>query len=63
MLPKFKIAVELDEPFYQPGQKVRGTLSARYFFGKPVENGEVKVEVRASGGPKASLALRERGRG
>ena len=36
VLPKFKIAVELDEPYYQPGQKVRGTLSARYFFGKPV---------------------------
>ena len=47
MLPKFKIAVELDEPYYQPGQKVRGTLSARYFFGKPVENGEVEVDVQA----------------
>jgi hypothetical protein len=47
VLPKFKIAVELDEPYYQPGQKVRGTLSARYFFGKPVENGEVEVDVQA----------------
>ena len=48
VLPKFKIAVELDEPFYQPGQKVRGTLSAQYFFGKPLANAEVKVEVLAN---------------
>jgi uncharacterized protein YfaS (alpha-2-macroglobulin family) len=48
VLPKFKISVELDEPYYQPGQKVRGTLAARYFFGKPLENGEVEIEVTAS---------------
>jgi len=48
VLPKFKIALELDEPYYQPGQKVRGTLSARYFFGKPVDRAEVEIEVRAA---------------
>ncbi len=48
VLPKFKIAVELDEPYYQPAQKVRGTLSARYFFGKPVDSGEVEIEVQAT---------------
>ena len=47
VLPKFKIDVELDEPYYQPGGKVRGTVQADYFFGKPVENGEVRVEVTA----------------
>ncbi len=35
--------VELDQPYYQPGQKVHGTLSARYFFGKPVADAEVEV--------------------
>ena len=47
-MPKFKIAVELDEPYYEPGQKVRGTLAAKYFFGKPVKNGEVEIDVQAT---------------
>ena len=45
VLPKFKIEVELDEPYYGPGQKVRGTVRADYFFGKPVEDGEVEIDV------------------
>ena len=48
VLPKFKIAVELDEPYYQPGQKVHGKLSARYFFGKPLPESEVRIEVLAA---------------
>jgi type II secretory pathway pseudopilin PulG len=47
VLPKFKIAVELDEPYYQPGQKVRGKLSARYFFGKPLQKSLARIEVMA----------------
>ena len=47
VLPKFKIAVELDEPYYQPGQKVHGTLSARYFFGKPLPESAARIEVLA----------------
>ncbi len=43
VLPKFKIDVSLDQPYYQPGQKVRGTVAARYFFGKPVQNAEVEI--------------------
>jgi type II secretory pathway pseudopilin PulG len=47
VLPKFKIAVELDEPYYQPGQKVHGKLSARYFFGKPLRESAARIEVLA----------------
>jgi len=47
VLPKFKTAVELDEPYYQPGQKVRGKLSARYFFGKPLKDSVARIEVLA----------------
>ncbi len=47
VLPKFKIAMELDEPYYQPGQKVHGKLSARYFFGKPLQASLARIEVMA----------------
>jgi hypothetical protein len=48
VLPKFKIDVKLDRPYYQPGDKVTGKLHAQYFFGKPVINGEVQIEVRTT---------------
>jgi hypothetical protein len=46
VLPKFKVAVTLDKSFYAPGETVRGTLQADYFFGKPVADGTVEIEVR-----------------
>ena len=46
VLPKFKIDLSLDEPYYQPGQKLRGTLDVRYFFGKPVAGAEVEIELQ-----------------
>ncbi len=42
-LPKFKGTVQLDKPFYRPGEEVNGTISLKYFFGKPVAGGKVKV--------------------
>ena len=45
VLPKFKIEISLDQPYYQPGQKAHGTVDARYFFGKPVEDAEVEIAV------------------
>src|SRR5262249_42739758 len=33
-LPKFKVDVTLDQPYYHPGQKVKATVQADYFFGK-----------------------------
>lgn len=48
VLPKFKIDVELDQPYYAPGQTVRGKVRAGYFFGKPVADAGVDVELRST---------------
>jgi len=45
VLPKFQVGVTFDRPYYAPGEVVSGTVNARYFFGKPVAGGRVKVEA------------------
>lgn len=45
VLPKFKMALSTDKTYYLPGDTVRGTLQAGYFFGKPVAGGAVNVTV------------------
>ena len=45
VLPKFKIQITTDKPYYLPGQTVSGSVQAAYFFGKPVGNGDVKMTV------------------
>jgi hypothetical protein len=45
VLPKFKIGVELSQPFFEPGAKVSGKVQAAYFFGKPVAGANVDIEV------------------
>lgn len=45
VLPKFRVGVTLDRPYYEPQSLVHGTVDAKYFFGEPVANGT--VEVRA----------------
>jgi 5-hydroxyisourate hydrolase-like protein (transthyretin family) len=45
VLPKFKIQIATDGPYYLPGQIVSGTVQAAYFFGKPVASGDVKLTV------------------
>ena len=51
VLPKFKLAVEFDKPYYQPGDRVSVRLNAGYFFGKPVADGAVEVSIHT--GPLA----------
>ena len=46
VLPKFKVNVETDRNFYQPGETVKGDIQVDYFFGKPVTSG--KVEIKCS---------------
>jgi len=49
VLPKFKVAVDLSgaakKHGYRPGDHVTGTVRANYFFGKPVDGGEVTVKA------------------
>lgn len=47
-LPKFQVAVTLDEPFYQPGGEVAGSIAADYFFGQPVAGAEATLLVHAT---------------
>ncbi len=49
VLPRFKVAVALDRPYYGPGEVVRGTVRADYTFGKPVAGGSVSVEPSTDG--------------
>ncbi len=44
VLPKFEVTLETERAYYMPGAVVRGTLEARYFFGKPVANSPVHIE-------------------
>lgn len=44
VLPKFEVTLETERSYYTPGAAVRGTLQARYFFGKPVANSAVRIE-------------------
>ena len=46
VLPKFKVAVTTDKPFYKPGDTIKLTVQADYFFGKPVADAEVKVDAK-----------------
>ena len=49
VLPKFKIALTTDKPFYLRSEKVRGEVRASYFFGKPVAHAEMTVTGRTLG--------------
>lgn len=43
VLPKYKVQIETDRPYYLPSGQLKGTVSAQYFFGKPVENASVEI--------------------
>ncbi len=46
VLPRFKVELTTDRTFYLPGDVLNGTVSARYFFGKPVDRGRVTVTLQ-----------------
>src|SRR5262249_30247614 len=61
VLPKFKLAVDFEHPFYAPGERVSGRLRASYFFGKPVADGTVEIGIHPEGDsaePTRSLTAR-----
>jgi uncharacterized protein YfaS (alpha-2-macroglobulin family) len=45
VLPKFGITLEFNQSYYLPDDVVRGTVSAKYFFGQPVADAAVTVTV------------------
>lgn len=42
-LPKFKVDVAVNKGYYMAGQKVMGEIQTDYFFGKPVDGGDVHI--------------------
>lgn len=44
VLPQFDITLSTEKSYYRPGEVVRGTLTAVYFFGKPVNESQVLLE-------------------
>lgn len=46
-LPKFGIKIAVEEPWYLPGMTVSGVVDAKYFFGKAVAAGAVKIVASA----------------
>jgi len=47
VLPRFRTALEVEKAYYRPGEPIRGTVRADYFFGKSVERGRVHVALSA----------------
>lgn len=45
VLPKFKVAISCDQPFYAPRAEVSGSVQADYFFGEPVSNARVVLQA------------------
>ena len=45
VLPKFKVQLTTDEPYYLPGETVSGTITANYFFGKTVSEAAVRLSA------------------
>lgn len=52
VLPKFKLDVRPDKPFYQPGETAQLTVQADYFFGKPVAGAAVEATMQATASVK-----------
>ena len=42
-LPAFRVTIETDRTFYQPGEHVTGAATAEYFFGRSVADGRVTL--------------------
>jgi alpha-2-macroglobulin-like protein len=59
VLPKFKVGIDVDRPYYELGQLISGTVQADYFFGKPVADSAVRVELAAETAGKAGDAAVE----
>jgi hypothetical protein len=66
VLPRFRLNLALDQPYYQPGQTVRGSVAAQYFHGAPVAGiAEIEVltsDVKAAGWRRFEVRLDREGR-
>jgi uncharacterized protein YfaS (alpha-2-macroglobulin family) len=45
VLPKFKVALATDRPYYLPAEKLTGKVQCDYFFGKPTSKSDVLITL------------------
>ncbi len=50
-LPRFDARIQLDREAARPGDVVRATVAARYFFGEPVAGGQLVIQASTAQGP------------
>ncbi len=55
VLPKFRVKVETERSWYLPGETVKGSVRADYFFGKTVEGGKVELAYSTFAGEEVKL--------
>ncbi len=55
-LPKYDVDVALNQQVYLAGDTLRGTLTARYFFGQPVAGGAVRLVASTFDAGESSFA-------
>ena len=48
-LPKFKVDLEFDRPYYSPDEHVVASVRASYFFGQPVSGADVEAHLESVG--------------
>jgi hypothetical protein len=48
VVPRFRVALALDQPYYQPGQLLKGQVQADYVFGKPVAGGSATINLETT---------------
>ncbi|HUT31501.1 MAG TPA: MG2 domain-containing protein [Sedimentisphaerales bacterium] len=46
VLPRFKVELSTNKPYYLPADELTGTVKANYFFGKPVSGSNVEIVGR-----------------
>ena len=58
VLPKFRITTELNRTYYGSADLLQGTVDCAYFFGQPVANGKVNIDIRTTDvGPQVLTTL------
>jgi len=45
VLPKYKVTVNTEKPYFRPEETLKGTVKAAYFFGKPLKGAKIWVDV------------------
>ncbi len=45
VLPKYKVTLKTEKPYFKPEETLKGTVKAAYFFGKPLGGAKIWVDV------------------